>query len=133
MTGLLVLFLVSYALTADNCRACSGFQKIYFFDRLTSDQATAFFKSNFGGKDFTITKTAPEDCEVACLDTDERSCIEDKDIHQVCQTFTFSIDVNRYCGDGGDSVHEIQHDVNALGYTASRQILRLGCKSVKSF
>lgn len=127
---LFVLFCVGQAFAANSCRACSGEYKVYFFDRILQDQATDFFKSVIPacatGNDYKINKTVAEDCKDSCLVRDYQRCLSGRG-KQVCNTYTFSIDVYRYCGNGGKVIRDNQSEVTALGFRSTRQVLQLGC------
>lgn len=130
---ILLSILAGLSVARNGCRQCIGYQKIFFGNYVTYEQALGFFRSSIGacatGNQYIIDSVQKDECMLPCLDVVQEPnitfCRNFKE--EVCRYYTFNIKVWRYCGNGGkallskgyhhiDNVYASADDLNMTCY-----------------
>lgn len=91
--SMLILLLLGTALGRYSCRLCTGYKRISFLQLATQEEATSFFEASLGscasGNEYDMRRVQLRNCHYA-----------HDEVPTVCQEWTFTVDIPRYCKDG---------------------------------
>lgn len=110
MTNIFKAFLVVLFVFADlvlskyGCRQCKGTAVLKLSQYESIGNVASFFAENFNrcatGNDYLFDRVDKTDCQPECMRSDGPKCIQKGD-PTLCLTYTYSLTIWRYCGNGG--------------------------------
>lgn len=111
----------------NDCRACLGYQRVYFDYYVSEEVASTFWKASTGpcmtGNDFNLLGTQTEECMQICTQKVGDRCVK---MENGCKSWNFNLKIWRYCGNGG-SVKLTKGKHCAGGICADQDTLTLTC------